>query len=125
MRPSTAQARDLTTRWFQDFHDIFGIPGFEDLFGVAAPAVVRNLPQRGSDLSPDMTLTFEEASAGVTTKIKLPRQEILLSLQRHRGEKGSRCSCLPTCAGFACSLRPAGIFHITRLRAGARALDKL
>src|SRR5713101_281420 len=60
---------------FQDFHDIFGdFFGFEDLFG-GGTRRTRSRAQRGADLRYDMTLTFEEASAGVTTKIKLPRQE--------------------------------------------------
>src|SRR4030088_3231484 len=54
---------------FQDFHDIFGdFFGFEDLFGGGGRRG-RSRAQRGSDLRYDMSLTFEEASAGVTTKI--------------------------------------------------------
>src|SRR3979490_2115217 len=60
---------------FQDFHDIFGdFFGFEDLLGGAGRRG-RGRTQRGSDLRYDMSLTFEEASTGVTTKIKVPRQE--------------------------------------------------
>ena len=60
---------------FQDFHDIFGdFFGFEDLFGSGGRRG-RSRARRGADLRYDMSLTFEEASAGVTTKIKLPRQE--------------------------------------------------
>src|ERR1700676_671446 len=51
---------------FQDFHDIFGdFFGFEDVFSGGRRG--RSRAQRGSDLRYDMTLTFEEASAGVTT----------------------------------------------------------
>src|SRR5437899_7781508 len=61
---------------FQDFHDIFGdFFGFEDLFGGGRRS--RSRAQRGADLRYDMTLTFEEASAGVKTKIKLQTQEFL------------------------------------------------
>src|ERR1700720_2741267 len=57
---------------FQDFHDIFGdFFGFEDLFGGGGARRGRRRAQRGADLRYDMTLSFEEASAGVTTKIKL------------------------------------------------------
>jgi len=58
-----------------------------------------------------MKLSFEEAAAGVNTKIRLPRLEFLRSLQRNWGEKGHRSRCL-------CDLRrprpdplPAGFFH--------------
>src|SRR6266704_2383400 len=61
---------------FRDFHDMFGdFFGFEDLFGGGGSRRSRSRAQRGADLRYDMSLTFEEASAGVTTKIKLPRQE--------------------------------------------------
>src|ERR1700737_5420219 len=61
---------------FQDFHDIFGdFFGFEDLFGSGRGQRRRGRTQRGADLRYDMSLTFEEASAGVTTKLRLPRQE--------------------------------------------------
>src|SRR5213076_1960299 len=55
---------------FQDFHDIFGdFFGFEDLFGGSAGSRRgRGRAQRGADLRYDMTLTFEEAAAGVATK---------------------------------------------------------
>src|SRR5579863_4362835 len=64
---------DFNDSAFRDFHDILGdFFGFEDLF--SGGGRIRRRQQRGSDLRYDMTLTFEEASAGVTTKIKLPRQ---------------------------------------------------
>ncbi len=69
---SAGQGFDNTV--FQDFHDIFGdFLGFEDLFGGGGTRRGRNRAQRGSDLRYDMTLTFEEASAGVTTKITITR----------------------------------------------------
>src|SRR5215467_7520490 len=48
---------------FNEFQDIFG--GRRD----------RNRSQRGADLRYDMKLSFEEAAAGVNTKIRLPRQD--------------------------------------------------
>src|ERR1700692_3807784 len=47
---------------------------FQDLFG-GRRGGGRNRAQRGADLRYDMPLTFEEAAAGVTTKVRLPRQE--------------------------------------------------
>src|ERR1700676_4085192 len=65
---------DFSGTIFQDFHDIFGdFFGFEDLFSSGRGG--RRRSQRGSDLRYDMSLTFEEASTGVNTKIKIPRQE--------------------------------------------------
>src|SRR5258708_4664610 len=71
---SAGQGFDNTV--FQVSQYFFGVfLGFEDLLGGGGPRRGRNRAQRGSDLRYDMTLTFEEASAGVTTKVKLPRQE--------------------------------------------------
>ena len=46
---------------------------FEDILGGGRRGRTRS--QRGADLRYDMALTFEEGAAGVTTKIKVPRQE--------------------------------------------------
>src|ERR1700730_15154388 len=59
---------DFNGTIFQDFHDIFGdFFGFEDMFSSSRRG--RGRSQRGADLRYDMTLTFEEASAGVATKV--------------------------------------------------------
>src|ERR1700704_3643057 len=71
----SSMGTDFNSSVFQDFHDIFGdFFGFEDLFSGGRRG--RGRTQRGADLRYDMTLTFEEASAGVTTKVKLPKQEL-------------------------------------------------
>src|SRR5579863_1813309 len=60
---------DFNSTVFRDFHDILGdFFGFDDLFGSSGGRRSRR-QQRGADLRYDMTLTFEEASIGVTTKI--------------------------------------------------------
>src|SRR5581483_8510265 len=83
---------------FQDFHDIIGdFFGFEDLFGQRRGG--RSRAQRGADLRYDMTLTFEEAAAGVTTKIKVPRQEYCESCNGTGAKKGTGVTTCPTCQG--------------------------
>src|SRR5258708_5248194 len=84
---------------FQDFHDIFGdFFGFEDLFGGGGRRG-RSRAQRGADLRYDMSLTFEEASAGVTTKIKLPRQEYCEACNGTGPKKRTGVQACQTCAG--------------------------
>ncbi len=101
---------DFNSSVFQDFHDIFGdFFGFEDLFSGGRRG--RGRTQRGADLRYDMTLTFEEASAGVTTKVKLPKQELVRGLQRNRREKGHRRNDLPDLRRPRADGLPAGIFH--------------
>ena len=55
---------------FEDFQDILGdLFGFEDIFGGGRRRGGRGQRgQRGADLRYDMTLTFEEAATGVSTR---------------------------------------------------------
>jgi molecular chaperone DnaJ len=99
---------------FQDFHDIFGdFFGFEDLFGGGRRGG-RGRSQRGSDLRYDMTLTFEEASAGVTTKVKLPRQEYCESCNGTGAKKGTGVVACQSCGGRGQIAYQQGFFTITR-----------
>jgi molecular chaperone DnaJ len=110
---SPGQGFDNTV--FQDFHDIFGdFFGFEDLFGAGGARRGRSRAQRGSDLRYDMTLTFEEASAGVTTKIKLPRQEFCEACNGTGAKKGTGVQACQTCAGRGQLAYQQGFFTITR-----------
>jgi molecular chaperone DnaJ len=99
---------------FQDFHDIFGdFFGFEDLFGGGGRRG-RGRAQRGADLRYDMTLSFEEASAGVTTKIKLPRQEFCEACNGTGAKKGTGVVSCQTCGGRGQLAYQQGFFTITR-----------
>src|ERR1700743_2907305 len=83
---------DFNGTIFQDFHDIFGdFFGFEDMFGGGGRGRggSSRRAQRGADLRYDMSLTFEEASTGVNTKVKLPRQEPCESWQGTGAKKGT------------------------------------
>jgi molecular chaperone DnaJ len=100
---------------FQDFHDIFGdFFGFEDLFGGGGGRRGRSRAQRGADLRYDMSLTFEEASAGVTTKIKLPRQEYCEACNGTGAKKGTGVQTCQTCAGRGQLAYQQGFFTISR-----------
>jgi molecular chaperone DnaJ len=99
---------------FQDFHDIFGdFFGFEDLFGGGGRRG-RGRVQRGADLRYDMTLTFEEAAAGVTTKIKLPRQEYCEACNGTGAKKGTGVQACQACGGRGQLAYQQGFFTITR-----------
>src|ERR1700721_435088 len=59
---------------FEEFQDILGdLFGFDDVLGGGRRRTGRGgtRGQRGADLRYDMTLTFEEAATGVTSKISL------------------------------------------------------
>jgi molecular chaperone DnaJ len=104
---------DFNSSVFQDFHDIFGdFFGFEDLFSGGRRGRGRN--QRGADLRYDMTLTFEEAAAGVTTKVKLPKQELCSACNGTGAKKGTGVSTCQTCGGRGQMAYQQGFFTITR-----------
>src|ERR1700693_6213873 len=72
---------------FNEFQDIFGdFFGFEDIFGGRRD---RTRSQRGADLRYDMKLSFEEAAAGVNTKIRLPRQDFCEKCNGTGAKKGT------------------------------------
>jgi molecular chaperone DnaJ len=107
---------DFNSTVFRDFHDILGdFFGFEDLFGGSeGGGHTRRRQQRGADLRYDMTLTFEEASAGVTTKIKLPRQEYCEVCNGTGAKKGTGIVACQTCGGRGQLAYQQGFFTITR-----------
>jgi len=104
---------DFNGTIFQDFHDIFGdFFGFEDIFSGGRRG--RSRTQRGADLRYDMTLTFEEAAAGVTTKVKLPRQEYCEACNGTGAKKGTGVVACQTCGGRGQLAYQQGFFTISR-----------
>jgi molecular chaperone DnaJ len=110
---SGASSADFNSTIFQDFHDIFGdFFGFEDLFSGGRRG--RSRVQRGADLRYDMSLTFEEAAAGVATKIKLPRQEYCEACNGTGAKAGTGVAACQSCAGRGQLAYQQGFFTITR-----------
>jgi len=108
----SSMGTDFNSSVFQDFHDIFGdFFGFEDLLGGRRG---RGRSQRGSDLRYDMTLTFEEASTGVTTKVKLPKQELCEACKGTGAKKGTGVTSCQTCGGRGQIAYQQGFFTISR-----------
>jgi molecular chaperone DnaJ len=105
---------DFSGTIFQDFHDIFGdFFGFEDLFSGGGRGG-RTRRQRGADLRYDMTLTFEEAAAGVNTKIKVPRQEFCSSCNGTGAKAGTGVVTCQSCGGRGQLAYQQGFFTISR-----------
>jgi molecular chaperone DnaJ len=110
---SGASGADFNSTIFQDFHDIFGdFFGFEDLFSGGRRG--RSRVQRGADLRYDMSLTFDEAAAGVTTKIKLARQEYCEVCNGTGAKAGTGVTACQTCGGRGQLAYQQGFFTITR-----------
>src|ERR1700723_1415781 len=101
---------------FEEFQDILGdLFGIDDVLGGGRRRGGRGARgQRGADLRYDMTLTFEEAAAGVTSKISLARHE-LCELCKGTGSKpGTGTTTCRTCGGRGQMAYSQGFFSITR-----------
>lgn len=97
---------------FDEFQDIFGdFFGFEDIFGGRRSG---NRSQRGADLRYDMKLSFEEAAAGVNTKIRLPRLDFCESCNGTGAKAGTGAVACVTCGGRGQVHYQQGFFTISR-----------
>jgi len=108
---------DFNGTVFQDFHDIFGeFFGFDELFGAGGGRKRGGgrRVQRGADLRYDMTLTFEEAASGITTKIRVPRQEYCESCNGTGAKKGTGIVACQACGGRGQIIYQQGFFTINR-----------
>jgi molecular chaperone DnaJ len=102
---------------FEDFQDILGdLFGFEDIFGGGRRRGGGRAQrgQRGADLRYDMTLSFEEAAAGVTTKIHVSRHEACEMCHGTGAKPGTGMSTCKTCGGRGQVSYSQGFFSITR-----------
>ena len=107
---------DFNGTIFQDFHDIFGdFFGFEDLFGAAGGRRGgRSRAKRGSDLRYDMTLSFDEAAMGVSTKIRVPRMEYCEACNGTGAKKGTGVVNCQACGGRGQLVYQQGFFTVNR-----------
>jgi molecular chaperone DnaJ len=112
---------------FDEFQDIFGdLFGFDQVFGGAQGRRGRGgRGQRGSDLRYDMSLTFDEAAAGVTTKIRVARNELCESCHGTGAKSGSGMSACQTCGGRGQMNYQQGFFSITRTCPACRGAGKV
>jgi molecular chaperone DnaJ len=98
---------------FEEFQDIFGdFFGFEEIFGRGGG---RSRTQRGADLRYDMRLTFEEAAFGLTTKIRIPRQDLCHLCKGTGAKPGTGSAACEACKGRGQLHYQQGYFSITRV----------
>ena len=102
---------------FEEFQDILGdLFGFDEVLGGGRRRTGRGggRGQRGADLRYDMTLSFEEAAAGVTSKINLSRHELCEICKGTGAKPGTGMSTCRTCGGRGQMSYSQGFFSITR-----------
>jgi len=101
---------------FEEFQDILGdFFGFEGAFGAAGGRRSRGQRgQRGADLRYDLTLTFEEAAAGIKSTIQLDRFENCESCSGTGAKPGTGMTTCRTCGGRGQMAYQQGFFSISR-----------
>jgi molecular chaperone DnaJ len=111
-------ATDFNASIFEEFRDIFGdLFGFDEVLG-GAPGRRRggrgSRGQRGADLRYDMSLSFEDAAAGVNTQIKIARRETCEACRGTGAKPGTGMSTCQTCHGRGQLQYQQGFFAISR-----------
>lgn len=109
------EAGGINASIFEEFQDIFGdLFGFEQVFGGGGRRGRGSRGQRGADLRYDMSLSFEEAAAGVSTKIRISRHENCEACKGTGAKPGSGMAACRTCGGRGQMSYQQGFFSITR-----------
>jgi molecular chaperone DnaJ len=101
---------------FDQFQDVFGdLFGFQDIFGGGGRRRGgRSRAQRGNDLRYDLKLSFEEAAAGVKTKLKIPRMENCATCHGTGAKPGTSPVTCGTCQGRGQVHYQQGFFAVSR-----------
>jgi molecular chaperone DnaJ len=101
---------------FEEFQDILGdFFGVEGVFGGGGGRRSRGQRgQRGADLRYDLSLTFEEAASGLSSKIRLDRYENCEGCGGTGAKPGTGMTACRTCGGRGQMAYQQGFFSITR-----------
>lgn len=97
-----------------DLGDIFGdlFSGFGATAGGRAGA--RSAARRGADLQYDVTLSFDEALRGISTKVDVRRDEACATCHGTGAKPGTSRTTCPTCKGTGHVTQGQGLFAFSR-----------
>jgi molecular chaperone DnaJ len=112
---------------FEEFQDVFGeMFGFQDIFGGGRQRRGgRARAQRGNDMRYDLKLSFEDAAAGVKTKIKIPRIEDCAACGGTGAKPGAGMDTCETCKGRGQLHYQQGFFAVSRTCPNCRGAGKI
>ncbi len=102
---------------FEEFQDVFGeMFGFQDIFGGGARRgrSGRARAQRGADMRYDLKLSFEDAAAGVKTRLKVGRMEECLACSGTGAKPGTGSEICQSCKGRGQLHYQQGFFAVSR-----------
>ncbi len=92
-----------------DLGDLFG-----NLFGGAAGGGRRSSAHRGTDLQYDLTLSFDEALRGTSTKVDVKRTETCGTCKGSGAKPGTSPTTCPACNGSGHVSQGQGVFGFSR-----------
>ena len=92
-----------------DLGDLFG-----NLFSGGAGGGRRKSAHRGADLQYDLTLTFDEALTGTSTKVDVKRTESCATCSGTGAKPGTSATTCPTCSGSGHVSQGQGVFGFSR-----------
>ncbi|MEP6717869.1 MAG: molecular chaperone DnaJ [bacterium] len=100
---------------FTGFEDILGdLFGFGDVFGSGRSGARRSTAQRGADLRYDLEITLEEAYAGMTAQLRIPRLETCDTCKGDGAAPGTKPETCSNCQGSGQVRYQQGFFSVAR-----------
>lgn len=100
---------------FGGIEDILGdLFGFGDVFSGSRGGSRRSSAQRGADLRYDLEITLEEAAAGMTAQLRIPRLESCEKCKGSGAAPGTNPETCTTCSGMGQVRYQQGFFSVAR-----------
>src|SRR5918911_3259729 len=112
---------------FGGLEDILGdLFGFGDVFGAGARSGARrSAAQRGADLRYDLEITLEEAAAGMTAQLRIPRLEACEKCKATGAQPGTQPETCQTCSGAGQVRYQQGFFSVSRTCTNCRGTGRV
>jgi len=124
---SAAGAAGWGAQGFGGIEDILGdLFGFGDVFcGRGASGARRTAAQRGADLRYDLEMSLEEAAAGMTAQLRIPRLETCESCKGSGAAPGTQPEACGQCGGAGQVRYQQGFFSVARTCGSCRGTGKV
>jgi molecular chaperone DnaJ len=112
---SSAGAGGWGAPGFGGIEDILGdLFGFGDVFGARGGSGRRSSAQRGADLRYDLEISLEDAAAGMTAQLRIPRLEACEKCKGSGAAEGTQPETCQTCNGAGQVRYQQGFFSVAR-----------
>jgi len=122
---SSAAGKSWGAPGFNGIEDILGdLFGFGDVFGTGRGGA-RRTAQRGADLRYDLEIILEEAYAGMTAQLRIPRLETCETCKGNGAAPGSQPETCSNCAGSGQVRYQQGFFSVARTCQNCRGAGRV